>query len=281
MIKKAIIPVAGMGTRFLPITKSSPKEMLPIVDKPVIQYIVEEAANSGIEEIILVTGKGKRAIEDYFDNDPELNRILKQKGKNKELQEIKKLENLAKIVYVRQAEPLGDGHAILCAEHCIFPGEDFAVLFGDDIIDNQVPALKQLIDVYQTTKTSVIGVQKVPRSEVSNYGVIDFSESTNNNDIFEITALVEKPELNQAPSSFGIIGKYVCNYDVLANIKKAAKSLDGEKRLIDGFIYMLNNNQKIFAKNIAGTRYDTGSKAGWLKANIAFSKINQDIIDSK
>ncbi|MBT4936425.1 NTP transferase domain-containing protein, partial [Candidatus Peregrinibacteria bacterium] len=186
MIKKAILPVAGMGTRFLPVTKSSPKEMLPIIDKPVIQYIVEEAVNSGIEEIIFVTGKGKRAIEDYFDSDPELFRTLEMKNKNKEIRELKKLENIAKIAYVRQAEPLGDGHAILSAAHCISEGEDFAVLFGDDIIDHSTPALKQLIQVYEERKTSIIGVQEIHGKEIENYGVVS---GRKNDGIINVDAL--------------------------------------------------------------------------------------------
>ena len=270
MIKKAILPVAGMGTRFLPVTKASPKEMLPIVDKPVIQYIVEEAVESGIEEIIFVTGKGKRAIEDYFDNDAELVRSLETKNKQKELREIKKLENIAKISYVRQPQALGDGHAILCAQHCIAEGEDFAVLFGDDIIDNSVPALKQLIDVYNTNKTSVIGVQEIEGQEIENYGVVGFESQGSG--FTPVSSLVEKPKQADAPSNMGIIGKYVCTYDVFQAIEHGALSPDGERRLIDGFKFMLKNNQEIAAKVIEGTRYDTGSKVGWLKANIAFAK---------
>jgi UTP--glucose-1-phosphate uridylyltransferase len=269
MIKKAILPVAGMGTRFLPITKSSPKEMLPIIDKPVIQYIVEEAVNSGIEEIIFVTGKGKRAIEDYFDSDPELFRTLKMKKKEKELKELKKLENIAKIVYVRQAQALGDGHAILSASHCISKNEDFAVLFGDDIIDNNVPALRQLIDVYNNTQTSVIGVQEIIGKDIESYGVVGGEKNQN---IIHVNNLVEKPLYAEALSKYGIIGKYICRYDVLAAIAAGEQNPGEELRLIDGFKYLLKNNVPLSAKIIEGDRYDTGSKIGWLKANIAFAK---------
>lgn len=265
MIKKAILPVAGMGTRFLPVTKASPKEMLPIIDKPVIQYIVEEAVNSGVEEIIFVTGKGKRAIEDYFDGDQELVRTLEMKRKHEELREIKKLENIAKITYVRQPHPMGDGHAILCAEHCVSPGEDFAVLFGDDIIDNPVPGLKQLIDLYEEKKTSIIGVQEIEGIDIEKYGVVFGDE------VGGISHLQEKPKLADALSNLGVIGKYICSYDVFEAIRRGNVSADGEIRLIDGFMHMLKNNQKIFSKVIEGDRYDTGSKLGWLQANIAFA----------
>lgn len=270
MIKKAILPVAGMGTRFLPVTKASPKEMLPIVDKPVIQYIVEEAVASGIEEIIFVTGKGKRAIEDYFDGDPDLIRLLEMKNKQKELREIKKLENIAKIVYVRQSEPLGDGHAILCAEHCVAKGEDFAVLFGDDIIDGSVPALRQLIDVYNKNKTSVIGVQIINGKEIENYGVVGGEPNKWGEGI--VDELQEKPKQEEALSNLGIIGKYVCTYNVLEAIRSGSAGRDGELRLIDGFKFLLKNGERIAAKVIEGTRYDTGSKIGWLRANIAFAR---------
>ena len=269
MIKKAILPVAGMGTRFLPITKSSPKEMLPIIDKPVIQYIVEEAVNSGIEEIIFVTGKGKRAIEDYFDSDPQLFRTLQEKKKEKELKELKKLENIAKIVYVRQTQALGDGHAILSAAHCISQNEDFAVLFGDDIIDNNIPALRQLIDVYNNTQTSVIGVQEIAGKDIESYGVVAGEKHQN---IIHINNLVEKPLYAEAPSKYGIIGKYICHYDVLEALSSRTQIKNEELRLIDGFKYLLQQNIPLSAKIIEGDRYDTGSKIGWLKANIAFAK---------
>lgn len=269
MIKKAILPVAGMGTRFLPVTKSSPKEMLPIIDKPVIQLIVEEAVNSGIEEIILVTGKTKRAIEDYFDYDYELHSSLAKKNKSDELKVLKRLENLAKISYVRQAHPLGDGHAILCASHCIFPGEDFAVLFGDDIIEAKKPALSQLIDLYQEKKSTIIGVQEVDMNEIHNYGVV--GSANINNDSCLVSALQEKPKKEKALSNLGIIGKYVCKYEVLDAILKGSSSQDGELRLIDGFMHLLKNEEEIYAKTISGLRFDTGSKIGWLKANIYYA----------
>ncbi len=289
MIKKAILPVAGMGTRFLPVTKASPKEMLPIVDKPVIQYIVEEAVKSGIEEIIFVTGKGKQAIEDYFDDDEYLVRLLTEKNKINELNEIKKLENIAKIIYVRQHHPLGDGHAILCAEHCISKGEDFAVLFGDDIIDSNSPALKQLIDVYNEKKTSVICTQEITGKEIENYGVVGFSNSItpthiskkeellNISKLVRVTSLQEKPKKEEALSNLGIIGKYVCTNDIFDAIKSSKKTNNEELKLIDGFKVFLENKKEIYAKIIEGTRYDTGSKIGWLNANIAFAMKNENM----
>jgi len=280
MIKKAILPVAGMGTRFLPVTKSSPKEMLPIIDKPVIQYIVEEAVDSGIEEIIFVTGKSKRAIEDYFDSDQELIRVLQaKKNRENDLKELKRLENLAKITYVRQPEALGDGHAILCAEHCIAEGEDFAVLFGDVIIDHDIPALAQMMDIYNTQKSSVIGVQEFDLSVISNYGVIAYEDNLSNKVAgqYLIKGLVEKPKASEAPSNLGILGKYICTYDVLKSIAQGSNSGDGEKRLIDGFRFMLDQGQSLFASKILGDFYDTGSKIGWLHANLGFANKNPEL----
>jgi UTP--glucose-1-phosphate uridylyltransferase len=270
MIKKAILPVAGVGSRFLPVTKSSPKEMLPIVDKPVIQLIVEEAVNSGIEEIIFVTGKTKRAIEDYFDPDYDLIKTLEKQKKMEPLRQLKNLEQIAKITYVRQSQPLGDGNAILCAEHCIFKDEDFAVLFGDDIIDNEVPALKQLLNNYEKNNSSVIGVQNIYGREIEKYGVTGVNFETR-----KIEKLQEKPKYEDAVSSLGIIGKYVCKYEVLDAIKKSSKiNSDGEQRLVDGFNYLLKNKKDIYAQIIEGKRYDTGSKLGWLRANIAYALKN-------
>jgi len=268
MIKKAVLPAAGFGTRFLPATKAMPKEMLPIVDKPVIQYIVEEAVASGIEEIIIVTGRGKRAIEDHFDRSFELNHMLEAKGKKALLQAVRKVENLAKFIYVRQPEPLGDGHAILCAKEVI-GNEPFAVLFGDEIIDHPIPALKQLIGAYEETKSSVIALERIPKSDTENYGII--SAKSSNGRIHEIEFLVEKPKPAEAPSNLGIIGKYICTPEVLKHLEKAQSGTpDKEIRLIDAFRSIIKE-QPIYGYELKGTRYDTGNKLGFIKASIDFA----------
>ena len=263
-----------MGTRFLPATKANPKEMLPVVDKPVIQYIVEEAVDSWIEEIIFVTWREKRSIEDHFDTSSELNSSLEKRWKHDILKEVKKLENLAKIAYVRQPSPLWDGHAVLCAKHCISEWEDFAVLFWDDIIDNDVPAIKQLIDTYENTKSSVIWVKEIEWSEIEQYWVVAFSEK-NDQDVL-VSGLVEKPSLEIAPSNLGIIWKYICTYDIFDSIESWGLSNDWELRLIDGFIHMLKS-KKIYAKILEWTRFDTWSKIGWIKANIAYALKNEEL----
>lgn len=266
-IRKAVLPVAGYGTRFLPATKSQPKEMLPIVDKPVIQYLVEEAVASGIEEIVIVTGRGKRSIEDHFDHSFELEHNLVEKGKDELVKEVRNIENLAKFVYVRQPMPHGDGHAILCAKEVI-GDEPFAVLFGDDVLDGETPAIKQLINVFNETESSAIGLTKVDGPDISNYGVID--GKSEDNKLYEITSLVEKPAPEKAPSNLGIIGKYVCTPEIFAALEKADSGKDGEIRLIDGFME-LQKTQKIYGRVLEGKRFDCGSKLGLLTANIEFA----------
>ncbi len=267
-IKKAVLPAAGFGTRFLPATKAMPKEMLPIVDKPVIQYIVEEAVASGIEEIIIVTGSGKRAIEDHFDRSFELSHKLKKSGKNDLLKTVEEVENLAKFIYVRQPEPLGDGHAILCAKEVI-GDEPFAVLFGDEIVDHPTPALKQLIDVYEQTQSSVIALERIPETDTEKYGIVATKSSDGR--IHELDSMVEKPKPQDAPSTLGIIGKYVCTPEVLKHLEKAESGTkDGEIRLIDAFRSVIGN-QSIFGYELEGTRHDTGNKVGFLKASINFA----------
>lgn len=278
MIKKVIIPVAWMWTRFLPATKAQPKEMLPIVDKPVIQYIVEEAVNSWIEEVIFVTWRAKRSIEDHFDSCYELNFVLKQKWKTEVLEQIKKLEKIAKITYVRQPETLWDWHAILCAKHCIAPWESFAVLFWDDIIDNpDSPALSQLIKAHNETKKPIIWVKEIDWDEIKNYWVIKISENKWNW-LLNISNLVEKPSFENAPSKFWIIWKYICNYEIFDAIEKWNKSNDWELRLIDWFIYYLKENE-IFSQVIEWERFDTWNKLWWLKANIAYALKRGDLKD--
>lgn len=274
MIKKVIIPVAWMWTRFLPATKASPKEMLPLVDKPVIQYIVEEAVNSWIEEVIFVTWREKRSIEDHFDSSSELNSILEKRWKNNILAEIKKLENLAKIAYVRQATPLWDWHAILCAKHCISEWEDFAVLFWDDIIDHSVPALAQLMDLYKEKKKCIIWVKEIDGQEIENYWVVSPGERNANSVL--ASWFVEKPSFNDAPSNLWIIWKYVCTYDIFDAIEKWNPSNWWELRLIDWFIHLLGSSE-IYAKILEWTRYDTWSKIWWIKANIAYALKRDDL----
>lgn len=281
-ITKAVFPAAGFGTRFLPVTKAQPKEMLPIVDKPVIQYLVEEAVASGITEIIIVTGRGKRSIEDHFDNSFELEYNLVEKGKHSLLKEVRKISQLAKFIYVRQPKPLGDGHAILCAKEVI-GNEPFAVLFGDDLVDSKVPALKQLINVYEQTGSSVIALEKINKKDTDKYGIIKPKNSqkistgaNQRQTIYEIENFVEKPRPQNAPSNLGIIGKYILNPEILQILKKTKPGLDGEIRLIDGFM-KLKNEQKIYGVEIEGTRYDTGTKFGFLKATIDFSLKRKDL----
>ncbi|MBD3270228.1 UTP--glucose-1-phosphate uridylyltransferase GalU [Candidatus Peregrinibacteria bacterium] len=272
-IKKAIFPVAGFGTRFLPATKAQPKEMLPIVDKPVIQYLVEEAVESGIKDIVMVTGRGKRAIEDHFDTSFELEHTLVEKDKLDLLDEIKHLPDMANFVYVRQPKPLGDGHAILCAENAI-GNNPCAILFGDDIVDHEQPAIKQLIEIYDKTECSVIGLQEVDPKETSSYGIIKGKEIEPG--LYEVEDLVEKPKPEDAPSNLAIIGKYVITPEVFPAIKNAKSSVGGELRLIDGFKNLLSS-QKIYAKILDGNRFDTGNKFGLVSATIHYAMKNPKI----
>lgn len=272
-IRKAIFPVAGFGTRFLPATKAQPKEMLPIVDKPVIQYLVEEAVAAGITDIIMVTGRGKRAIEDHFDSNFELEHTLVEKDKQDLLEEIRNISKLANFIYVRQPKPLGDGHAILCARNLI-GDEPCAVLFGDDIIDGKVPAIKQLIDVYNETGCSVIGLKEVPKADISNYGVIG---GRNIHDgLYEVEQLVEKPKPEKAPSNLAIIGKYIITPEIFDSIEKSGRSAGGEQRLIDGFEVLLKK-QRIYGQVLEGKRYDTGQKIGLIQATIDFALKRPDL----
>jgi len=263
-IKKAVLPVAGVGTRFMPATKVVPKELLPIVDKPVIQYLVEEAVNSGIEEIIFVISEFKELIRDYFSPRPELEKFLKERGKAHILKKIEPIHQMADFKYVYQKVPHGDGHAVLQAEKEV-GNEPFLVLFGDDIVRSDVPAARQLIDNFNGE--SVIAVEKVPSSAISSYGVIDPGEQ--NGKLYEVKGLVEKPSADEAPSDLGIIGKYICPPEIFEALKNADVCKDGECRLIDGFIE-LSKSQKTYAVQIEGERFDTGKPEGLVKANNAF-----------
>lgn len=264
-VRKAILPVAGFGTRFLPATKAQPKEMLPIVDKPVIQYLVEEAVASGIEEIIFVTGRGKRAIEDHFDVSFELEETLVEKNKHDLLAEVQKISSLAKFSYVRQPLPLGDGHALLQAAH-IVSGEPVLVIFGDCLYDSKVPASKQLIETYEKYGDSVIGVTEIPKEEVSKFGVIDGIRLDENT--WEVKRFIEKPKVEDAPTNFVAPGKYIITpevFDVLANMKHGKS---GEIRLADAFDLMLENNRPLYGRVLEGEWLDTGDKFNFMKASI-------------
>lgn len=274
-IKKAVFPAAGFGTRFLPVTKAQPKEMLPIVDKPVIQYLVEEAVASGIEEIIIVTGRGKRSIEDHFDFSYELEQNLVEKGKRDLIKEVRKIAEMAKFIYVRQPRPLGDGHAILCAKE-IIGNEPFAVLFGDDLVDSRVPALAQLIKVYETKKAPVIALERIDKKLSNRYGVIQPANGNGLGRLHEIKNLVEKPSPAKAPSNLAIIGKYILTPEVLEALERAKKGADGEIRLIEAF-RMLLGEIPLFGYEIEGHRYDTGDKMGFLQATIDYALKRKDL----
>jgi UTP--glucose-1-phosphate uridylyltransferase len=267
-IRKAIIPAAGLGTRFLPATKAMPKEMLPIVDKPTIQYIVEEAVESGIEDIIIVTGKGKRAIEDHFDSSFELEYNLKRKGKLRMLEEVQYPSNIADIHYIRQKEPRGLGHAVWCARKFI-GNEPFAVLLGDDIIQSDgAPALRQMIDLFNELQSSIIGVQRVSRQEVSRYGIVDGMPESER--VYRLHRLVEKPDLENAPSDMAIMGRYILTpaiFDILENQEPGA---GGEIQLTDA-ISTLAETENVYAYEYVGTRYDVGEKLGFIKTTLDFA----------
>lgn len=264
-VKKAIIPAAGLGTRFLPATKAMPKEMLPIVDKPTIQYIVEEAIESGIEDIIIVTSNTKRAIEDHFDTNFELEENLRRSGKTDLLKKVKEAE--VDIHYIRQKEPKGLGHAVWCARK--FIGDDpFAVLLGDDIVRAETPGLKQLINKYEETGCSIVGVQKVPEEETERYGIVDPIEKIGR--LYQVKEFVEKPKREEAPSNLAIMGRYVLTPEIFTYLDKHKIGAGGEIQLTDA-IQMLNEEQKVYAYDFEGKRYDVGEKMGFVKTTIDFA----------
>lgn len=272
-VRKAIIPAAGLGTRFLPATKAMPKEMLPIVDKPTIQYIVEEAIASGIEDIIIVTGKGKRAIEDHFDNAPELEQILLEKKKYELLKEVRHSANLVDIHYIRQKSPKGLGHAVWCARKFI-GDEPFAVLLGDDIIQSEKPCISQLIEQFEHTGCSVIGVQPVPHEETSRYGIVDPFEKVG--DLYRVKQFVEKPPLGTAPSNLAIMGRYVFTPRIFEFLEKQEAGTGGEIQLTDA-IQKLNEVESVYAYSFTGKRYDVGEKLGFVKTTVEFALQKEDL----
>ncbi|MFS0821582.1 UTP--glucose-1-phosphate uridylyltransferase GalU [Bacillus sp. 1P02SD] len=273
-VKKAIIPAAGLGTRFLPATKAMPKEMLPIVDKPTIQYIVEEAIASGIEDIIIVTGKGKRSIEDHFDHAFELEENLIQKEKFELLDEVRQSSSFD-IHYIRQKEPKGLGHAIWCARKFI-GNEPFAILLGDDIVQAETPCLKQLINVFDEVNSSVLGVQTVPENETNRYGIID---PLNQNDrLYQVNNFVEKPNLGEAPSNVAIMGRYILTPEIFVYLEEQEIGSGGEIQLTDA-IQKLNKSQKVFAYDFEGIRYDVGEKLGFIKTTIDMALQREELKD--
>lgn len=272
-IRKAILPAAGLGTRFLPATKAQPKEMLPIVDKPTIQYVVEEAAASGIEDIIIVTGRGKNAIEDHFDRSLELQIALERQGKDEQLREIQQISDLTSFCYVRQREPLGLGHAILVAR-ALVGNEPFAVLLGDDIIDADVPCLAQMISIFDRYRSPIIAVQRVPREETSSYGIID--PKSVEDSVYQILDLIEKPSPENAPSDLAIIGRYILTPEIFDALEQTLPDAGGEIQLTNGLKILLRT-QAIYGLAFQGHRYDAGSKLGFLKATVQFALKRPDL----
>ncbi|ACI19461.1 UTP--glucose-1-phosphate uridylyltransferase GalU [Dictyoglomus thermophilum] len=263
-INKAVFPAAGLGTRFLPATKAQPKEMLPVVDKPIIQYAVEEAVNSGIDEIIIVTGRNKRAIEDHFDISFELEYFLQKKGELDLLRQVREISELATVYYIRQKEPLGLGHAVLVTKELV-KNEPFAVILSDDLIVSDVPCMKQMIEIYERYKCSVIAVERVPKDEVKNYGVIAGKKIDEG--IYQVTDLVEKPSVDEAPSDLAIVGRYILTPEIFPMLEKVKPGRGGEIQLTDG-LKMLLEKEAIYAYEFKGKRYDTGSKLGFLIASV-------------
>ena len=272
-VRKAVITAAGWGTRFLPVTKSQPKGMLPLVDKPLIQYSVEEAVNSGIEQIIIITALGKGAIEDYFARSPELEDSLRQKGDTERLKEIRELSNLADIRYIKQQEQLGLGHAILTAQDMV-GNEPFAVLLPDDIIDSQVPVLKQLLAVYEQQETNVVAVEHISPQDTIKYGIIEPKQVSPR--IYQILSLVEKPEPAEALSNLGVVGRYILMPQIFDALKTVPPGKNQEIQLTDA-LQLLHNQQAIYACEFEGVRYDTGTPLGWLEATVALALKRPDI----
>jgi len=276
IITKAVFPVAGMGTRFLPATKASPKEMLPIVDKPLIQYAVEEAVAAGITELIFITGRSKRAIEDHFDKAYEMEAELEARGKTKMLEVLRGIipPNVT-CIYLRQAEALGLGHAVLCAKQVV-GNEPFAVLLADDLLDGEPPVLKQMVDLYAHYHSSVIGVQDVPREETSQYGIVDARELEEG--IYKINSIVEKPQPDKAPSTLGVVGRYILTPRIFSHLESVQAGAGGEIQLTDGIASLLHDEQ-VLAYAYKGIRYDCGSKLGYLKATLQFALKHPEVKD--
>lgn len=272
-VRKAVFPAAGLGTRFLPVTKAIPKEMLPLVDKPLIQYCVEEAIASGIEDVIIITGRGKTAIEDHFDTSKELEVLLEEKGKTDLLKIVRDISNLVRFSYTRQKEALGLGHAILCAKDLV-GNEPFAVFLGDDIIDAKVPAMAQMVEIYKKYRHSVLAVQRVPKDNISSYGVI--KEEQVEDGVFKVSDMVEKPRAEDAPSDLAVIGRYILTPDIFDYLEKTKPGKGGEIQLTDALKSMASRHA-VYALEFEGERYDAGDKLGFLKANVSFALKRDDL----
>lgn len=274
-IRKAVIPAAGLGTRFLPATKSIPKEMLPIVDKPTIQYIVEEIINSGIEDILIITGRNKGSIEEHFDRAIELEDNLEKTHKEELLEEVRKISQMINIHTVRQKNPLGLGHAVYCAKSFV-GNEPFAVLLGDDVVDSNVPCLKQMMEMYDEYNTSILGVQQVEWENVGKYGIV--SGEKINEKIYSVKDLVEKPDLDKAPTNIAILGRYIITPEIFDILENTQKGVGGEIQLTDG-LKRLANIQDMYAYIFEGRRYDVGNKLGFLEATVDFALKREDLKD--
>ena len=272
-IKKAVIPAAGMGTRFLPATKAQPKEMLPIVDKPTIQYVIEEAAEAGIEDILIITGRNKRAIEDHFDRSVELEIMLKEKNKDDELQKIMQISELANIFYIRQKEPLGLGHAVLCARQFI-GNEPFAVLLGDDVVYAKVPCIGQMAEVYSQKGQTVLGVQRVGWDNVHKYGIVDAGGE--NGPLVRVKQLTEKPGREEARSDLAVLGRYIIDPEIFAILEATDPGSGGEIQLTDA-LNVLASRQPVWAYTFEGRRYDVGDRLGFLEATIEYALRREDL----
>jgi len=274
-LKKAVIPVAGLGTRFLPATKAVPKELLPIIDIPSIQYVVQEAVNSGIQEIIFVTGRGKDAIEDHFDEAPELEQILAERGQTETVEMLRRIVGMTEVVSVRQKKPLGLGHAVLCARDLV-GNEPFAVMLADDLIDNDVPCIRQLLEIFEEKQESVVALMEVPHEDVHRYGVIKGSEVKKR--LYQVEATVEKPQASQAPSRMAIIGRYILRPEVFAILEKLPAGKGGEIQLTDGLAQLVRE-RKVFGCEFEGDRYDIGDKFGFVRATVAYALKRPDLKD--
>ena len=275
-IRKAIIPAAGLGTRFLPATKAQPKEMLPIVDKPTIQYIIEEAVASGIEEILIITGRSKKCIEDHFDKSVELELELEKNGKEEMLKMVREISDMVDIHFIRQKEPKGLGHAISCAKTFV-GNEPFAVLLGDDIVYNEgKPCLKQLIDCYDEYKTSVLGVQTVEAKDVNKYGIVNGIHIEDR--VYKVKGLVEKPPVEEAPSNVAILGRYIITPQIFKILEKTKPGKGGEIQLTDALLKLIDE-EAMYAYDFEGTRYDVGDKLGFLKATVEYALRREDLRD--
>jgi UTP--glucose-1-phosphate uridylyltransferase len=278
-IKKAVIPVAGLGTRFLPATKTVPKELLPILDIPAIQYVVQEAVEAGIQEVIFVTGRGKDSIEDHFDAAPELEQILEERGQTEVVKALRQIADMIEVVSVRQKRPLGLGHAVLCARDLVGE-ESFAVLLADDLIDSDIPCVRQLLDVYEEKNESVLALMRVPAGEVRRYGVIKGQSLSDR--LYEVEDMVEKPKPEQAPSQMAIIGRYILRPEIFPILETTQSGTGGEIQLTDGLL-QLARKRKVYGYEFAGERYDVGDKFGFVRATIAYAlkrpELNGQVMD--